>query len=249
MTKTRAPKPRTSKPMPLHQQLREQLLNRILRGEWAAGTAMTTEHELAAEYRVSRQTIREAIRALRYEGFVQARRGSGTFVRETLRGGPLAIGFGTSLRTLSAASGWATRVIRSEMRVVGEAEAALEVPMGTPVRMIERLRLRDGRPFGLTYSFCLAGARTDGAPDDRPLGDGSLVILATVLQPYEARLLDDVTHSAALQVEMLCRDAGGRAAELHRSVIPNANLRVDVALDGSEITRLDQVLGLARPEA
>lgn len=241
-------KSRTVKPMPLHQQLREQLLNRILRGEWAPGTAMATEHELAAEYGVSRQTIREAIRALRYEGFVQARRGSGTFIRQALPGGPLTIGFGTSLRILVAASGWATRVISQEMRVVGEAEAALEVPPGTPVRLIERLRLRDGRPFGLTYSFCLAGARTDVAPDDRPFGGGSLVVLATVLQPYEARLLDDVAHSAALQVEMLCRSADGRAAELHRSVIPNANLRVDVSLDGSEITRLDQVLGLADVE-
>lgn len=241
-------KSRTPKPMPLHQQLREQLLNRILRREWAPGTAMATEHELAAEYGVSRQTIREAIRALRYEGFVEARRGSGTFVRQALPGGPLTIGFGTSLLILAAASGWATRVIRQEMRVVGEAEAALEVPPGTPVRLIERLRLRDGRPFGLTYSFCLAGVRIDAEPADRPCGGGSLFILATVLQPYEARLLDDVAHSAALQVEMLCRDADGRAAELHRNVIPNANLRVDVSLDGSELALLDQVLGLADVE-
>jgi len=210
---------------------------------------MATEYELAAEYGVSRQTIREAIRALCHEGVLQARRGSGTFVRQTLPGGPLSIGFGPSLRDLTGDSGWVTRVIRDAMRVVGEAEAALEVPVGSPVRMIERLRLRDGRPFGLTYSFCVAGSRTDAAPGVRPFGDGSLVLLATVLQPYEARLLDDVAHSAALQVEMLCRAADGRAVELHRSVIPNANLRVDVALRGVEVSRLDQVLGLAGAEA
>ena len=39
-----------AKPMPLHHQLRERLQNRILRGEWAPGTPMATEHELAAEY-------------------------------------------------------------------------------------------------------------------------------------------------------------------------------------------------------
>lgn len=241
-------KSQTPKPMPLHHQLREQLQNRILRGEWAPGTVMATEHELAAEYGVSRQTIREAIRALRYEGFVQARRGSGTFIRQALPGGPLTIELGTSLGIQDAASGWATRVIRHEMRAVGEAEAALEVLPGTPVQLIERLRLRDGRPFGLTYSFCLAGAGTDCEPGDRPRGRGSLSILATVLHPYEARLLDDVAHTAALQIEMLCRDADGRAAELHRSVTPNANLRVDVSLDGSEVSLLDQVLGLADVE-
>lgn len=243
MTESRAPKP-----MPLHHQLREKLQNRILRGEWAPGTAMTTELELAAEYGVSRQTIREAIRALRYEGYVQARRGSGTYVRQALPGGPLSLQFGPLLDVHGASSGWETRVIRRETRAVGEAEAALEVPPGTPVQLVERLRMRDGRPFGLTYSFCLEGAGTDCEPGERPGGRGSLSILATVLHPYEARLLDDVAHTAALQIEMLCRDRDGRAAELHRNVIPNANLRVDVSLGGAELSILDRILGLADVE-
>lgn len=232
------------KPMPLHHQLRERLQNRILRGEWAPGTAIATEHELAAEYGVSRQTVREAIRALRYEGYVQARRGSGTFVREQLPGGPVALHHGPPLVMTGGANGWATRVIRREARLVGEAEAALEVPPGTPVHLVEKLRLRDGRPFGLTYSFCLSHADADFEPGHRPWSHGVLSILATVLHPYEARLLDDTAHTAALQVEVLCRDAHGRAIQFHRSVIPNANLRVDLVLGGEEVALLDQMLDL-----
>lgn len=236
------------KPMPLHHQLREQLLNRILRGEWAPGAPMATEHELAAEYRVSRQTIREAIRALRYEGIVQARRGSGTFVRAPIPGGPLTLLQGPPAALVGAADGWTTRVVRCDMRQVGEAEAGLEVAPGTPVWLIEKLRLRDGLPFGLTYSFCLAHEGADQATGDGSGRRGLLSVSATVLHPYEARLLDEGAHTAALQLEVLCRDADGRVTELHRSIIPASNLRVEQDLGAHEVALLNEMLDLAADE-
>jgi GntR family transcriptional regulator len=233
------------KPMPLHHQLREKLLNRILRGEWSPGAAMATEHELAAEYGVSRQTIREAIRALRYEGVVEARRGSGTYVREPLQGGPVTLRREEAFTADERGSTWSTRLVRRETRSVGEAEKALEVPMGTPVELTEKLRLRDGRPFCLTYSFCLG---TNGNGSGRRLGApslGVLTVLATVLHPYEARLLADSTHTAALQLETLERDARGTPVAFHRIVIPNANLRIDLALGHLELGRLGDILDFA----
>ncbi len=229
-------------PMPLHHQLRETLLNRILRGEWRPGEAMPTEHELATEYGVSRQTIREAIRALRYEGVVEARRGSGTYVREPAEGGPVSLVRGRRTVVQEGTAPWSTRLIRRERRAVGEAEASLEVPVGTPVELTEKLRLRGGQPFCLTYSFCLA---VDGAARSPRRGDGLLTILATVLHPYEARLLEDSPHTAALQLEMLQRDTEGRPVSFHRIVVPNANLRVDDRLGSDEVRRLGSLFDVA----
>lgn len=235
----------TPRPIPLHHQLREKLLNRILSGEWSPGTAMMTEHELAAEYSVSRQTIREAIRALRYEGVVEARRGSGTYLREPLDGGPVTLRRDRALAVDDRGSAWSTRHVRQETRPVGEAEKALEVAIGTPVEVTEKLRLRDGRPFCLTYSFCL---RSSGNGSGRRLGTpdlGVLTVLATVLHPYEARLLTVSPHTAAFQLEALERHGDANPVAFHRIIIPNVNFRIDLALGTMELRRLGDILDFA----
>jgi len=237
--------PRMSpKPMPLHHQLREKLLNRILGGEWAPGEAMLTEFELAAEYRVSRQTIRQALRALQYEGVVESRRGSGTYVREPLPGGPVLLEWMKTFSANGHAAAMTTRVVRREMRVVGEAESALDVPIGTEVELTEKLRLRDGRPFCLTYSFRLPRQNGTCSSELGPKSAGTLSILATVLHPYEARLLSASAHTAALEIEVIERDAGEVPQAFHRSVVPNTNLRIDLGVDGAEIGRLSEILDL-----
>lgn len=73
-------------PLPLRresaaQQIADQVRGAMLAGELAAGQRLPSENELAEQYRVSRPTIREAMRILAADGLVQARRGAtgGTF--------------------------------------------------------------------------------------------------------------------------------------------------------------------------
>ncbi|XPP27080.1 MAG: FadR/GntR family transcriptional regulator [Leucobacter sp.] len=57
-----------------------ELRRRIAAGVWTDGEQLPTERELAAEFEVSPNTIREAIRALGAAGLVEVRQGSGAFV-------------------------------------------------------------------------------------------------------------------------------------------------------------------------
>src|SRR6266487_1473106 len=64
-----------------YQQLADQLRGAIQSGELRPGDALPTEMQLAERYRVSRPTVRAALAVLRAEGLVDARQGSGAYVR------------------------------------------------------------------------------------------------------------------------------------------------------------------------
>lgn len=67
----------------LAQQIALQLERAIDTGEWAPGEMIPPEPVLAERFGVSRNTLREAIRALTLLGILEPRPGSGTYVRET----------------------------------------------------------------------------------------------------------------------------------------------------------------------
>lgn len=64
--------------------LADDLRERILRGEFPEGTALPPERELVAQTRMSRTTVREALRILEVQGLVQIRTGrsGGAFVQK-----------------------------------------------------------------------------------------------------------------------------------------------------------------------
>lgn len=64
----------------LYRQIADQLRSLIERGEYAVGSRLPTERELADQLRVSRPTVREALIALEVEGRVRIRVGSGIYV-------------------------------------------------------------------------------------------------------------------------------------------------------------------------
>jgi DNA-binding FadR family transcriptional regulator len=64
----------------LEERIYHDLLARIHTGTYALGARLPTEHELAAEFGVSRPVIRAALARLREAGLVVSRRGAGSFV-------------------------------------------------------------------------------------------------------------------------------------------------------------------------
>lgn len=64
---------------PLYHQVYLVLRQKILNGECDPQTALPGEHQLAAQYGVSRVTVRRTLEALELEGLVNRRRGVGTF--------------------------------------------------------------------------------------------------------------------------------------------------------------------------
>jgi len=70
-------------PIPMYQQILNEIYARIASGEWPTGTQLPTEAELEMELQVSRVTIRQALSAAVEEGLVVRLPGKGTFVSET----------------------------------------------------------------------------------------------------------------------------------------------------------------------
>jgi GntR family transcriptional repressor for pyruvate dehydrogenase complex len=70
------------RPVRLYEQVAYAIRSRIVGGELNTGERLPTERELAAGYGVSRNVVREAIRALAKDGLVQVRQGSGTYVAD-----------------------------------------------------------------------------------------------------------------------------------------------------------------------
>ena len=60
----------------------EQIRELILKGSIAPGEKLPTELELGKQLKVSRSSVREALRVLEAEGFIDVRRGYGTFVAD-----------------------------------------------------------------------------------------------------------------------------------------------------------------------
>ena len=64
----------------LHIQLTNYYRERILDGRLVAGTRLPTDEELASEYQISRDTVRQALSLLVSEGLIERVQGRGTFV-------------------------------------------------------------------------------------------------------------------------------------------------------------------------
>jgi GntR family transcriptional regulator len=67
-------------PVPMYQQILNEISAHIASGDWPAGTQIPTEAELESQLQVSRVTIRQALSAAAEEGLVVRLPGKGTFV-------------------------------------------------------------------------------------------------------------------------------------------------------------------------
>ena len=64
----------------LYEQIVQQIEETILKGDLKAGDQLPAERDLAEQFGVSRTAVREAVKALREKGLVEAYTGRGTFV-------------------------------------------------------------------------------------------------------------------------------------------------------------------------
>ena len=140
-----------SDPMPLWAQLAGELRRRLGAGEFDA--RFPTESDLARSFGVSRATVREAIRRLRAEGLVDARRGSGTFVVRRQLDAPILGTSGLAQAITAAGLVEASKVLRVEEGPAGEIAArALLIDSHETVQWIERVRFADDEPLALDRS-------------------------------------------------------------------------------------------------
>jgi DNA-binding GntR family transcriptional regulator len=140
----------------LRHQLAQELRDRIRSGELAPGDKLPSEPELAAGRAVSRSSIRAAITVLEEEGLISRRHGSGTYVthRPALEN-DLSRNFGVS--SLIASTGLMPGTSEATCELVParpRVAAALDVPDGTPVCELRRVRTASERPVAVTIDWC-----------------------------------------------------------------------------------------------
>src|SRR6266567_958567 len=65
----------------LYQAVQEEIKSYILKHRLVPGDAIPTEHELAQQLDISRNSVREAVKSLEALGILESRAGSGLYVR------------------------------------------------------------------------------------------------------------------------------------------------------------------------
>ncbi|MFE7773324.1 GntR family transcriptional regulator [Streptomyces sp. NPDC057445] len=147
---------RTS-PVPLYFQLSQQLEAAIEHGTLTPGSLLGNEIELAGRLGLSRPTVRQAIQSLVDKGLLVRRRGVGTQVVHSQVKRPLEL---SSLYDDLEAAGQrpATRVLQNTLEpAAAEVAAALGVPEGSEVHLVERLRYAHGEPMAHLRNHLPAG--------------------------------------------------------------------------------------------
>lgn len=135
---------------PLWAQVLADLRRRLDAGEFTE--RFPADSELVERYKVSRHTAREAVRRLQSEGLLERRRGQGSFVIARPIEQPIGTMYSLfqSIEETGAAQESVVRAL--EERRDDKAEAMLGC-LGQPLVYIERLRLADGVPIGLDWSW------------------------------------------------------------------------------------------------
>lgn len=126
----------------------------ISAGHYRPGDKLPTEAALSARFGVNRHTVRHALAALADAGAVHARRGAGVFV--TAASTDYALGRRVRFRQNVLASGRtpSRQILRQETRAAGPGEAAaLALPVGALVQVVEGLSLADGTPLAMFRSI------------------------------------------------------------------------------------------------
>lgn len=151
---------------PLYRQVAEDLRHKIDSGELEQGAQLPTENELIDAYRVSRNTVRGAIKELTTRGLVQTLHGKGSFVIRQVK--PIVTTLTTDPETGSGggeglvytaeveASGRKATAgpTRVEVQLASAAVAdSLRIPEGSDVISRHERRFVDDVPWSLQTSF------------------------------------------------------------------------------------------------
>jgi GntR family transcriptional regulator len=142
-------------PVPYYHQLKVFIIHEIDRGDWLPEQKLPSEAEFCVRFDISRTVVRQAIKELQNEGYLETEKGKGTFITRP----KIVEGFVQSLtgfyeEMVNKGYKVTTHILKQELspatRTVAEA---LEVEPNTPVITLSRLRKLNDEPsvFVTTY--------------------------------------------------------------------------------------------------
>ncbi|MFJ2901688.1 GntR family transcriptional regulator [Streptomyces sp. NPDC087212] len=189
-----------------HEEIADELRRAIDREEYTVGSRLPAETELAARYAVSRGTVRQAVAALTAEGLIGSRQGARRVVLASRRS--------QSFAELRSFAQWAAAMGREASGHVAaqgyraataQDAARLQLPEGTPVLHVLRVRGLDGEPVLVertVYADWISPAVEDIGPD-APSVTQLLFANKGLVFAYGEHVIDAVAASAQ-DAELLC---------------------------------------------
>ena len=141
-------------PLPFYYQLKQILLADIKRRRLAPGDRLPGDHDLCETYNVSRTVVRQALAELEAAGAIERFKGRGTFVAQPKTAEGLVQSLTGLYEDVAARGGHLKSQVRRREVLPADDELAvgLQVPLGTPVILLERLRFVDDEPWVLTVT-------------------------------------------------------------------------------------------------
>jgi GntR family transcriptional regulator len=214
------------------------------------GTRLPSERLLAQRYGVARATVTQAIDELAGKGLVYRVHGSGTFVAEPKFRQPQTLtSFTEDMRARGMTPG-SLMLTREAIPASPVIARHLQVPDGTPVVHIERVRTANGEPMALERTY-LPANRFPGL-EEVDLTDVSLYSLlgerwgvwvksadqwASAVRPTEeeAEVLGVGSEQPALLFQRVTSDQTGNIIEYVRSVYRGDRYEVHHRLERIEL--------------
>jgi len=224
----------TQQVIPLYSQIKESLLSGILHGELRPGDQLPSQRELCERFGASHMTVRRAIEELVTLGFITAIPGKGLYVANAKpepEASPL-ISFTVDItrRGMQASSRVLDAYMITASTILGKT---LDVPEGTSLVFLRRLRLGDDIPMSIqtcyiVHSMCPGLLDYDLNHDSLyrifqeefhlHLNDCTAMIETALASEEEARLLELPIPSSLLITEQITYADEGRPIEFLRAI-------------------------------
>jgi len=139
-------------PVPVYYQLKNAILDKISKGEYAPGSLIPSERELGEQLNISRMTVRQALTQLVSDGFLYREKGKGTFVSKGKIEQKNIMSFSETVRRNGLTP--STHILDfSKKAVNADIASNLGISEGELIYNIRRLRLADDKPIAIEEVF------------------------------------------------------------------------------------------------
>lgn len=217
-----------SSPMPVYQQIVNDIIARVYQEEWVAGEKLPSEKQLSDEYGASRVTIRQALAKLEVEGLIDKQRGRGTY----LKNNPRLVVQELYLPQAGVRHHSDNTPINTRVSVIHNASAEvysyLDIETDTKLIFLERTFLRKGKIVGINRAWFPFSYFPDMA--EKPLVNNSIsetlqsrynvhfqsvdnYIESVILSATAASQLNTVSPCPALKISSIFRLDDGTPVE------------------------------------
>jgi GntR family transcriptional regulator len=219
---------------PLYFQIQTQLMKMIESGQLRVGDPLPSEEELSRIHGVSRMTSRQALQALKNQGFASRHKGKGSFVLQPKVEKDIThlSGFTAEMSALGLKA--SSKVLDSRI-VPAPAEIAsrLQIEVGAAAFQLNRLRFADSLPVAIEELWLPAAQfagieKLDFAKSSLyqtlrerygiRVGSADEILEARSASKQEAALLDVAPRSSLLVISRTLVSVEGRPIETARSI-------------------------------